>query len=124
MAAGESPILISPSESPEVQPPRDQPRMGHWSLNLIGISAFLGLCYYGELVLAVLMVSILLAFILAPIVDFLTYFRLPRALAAAIAVLLLIAALVGTVYYSSNQALVFAEDLPKYTTKIREEIMR
>jgi predicted PurR-regulated permease PerM len=124
MAAGESPILIATSELPELEPPRPQPRAGHWSLNLIGIGAILGLCYYGQLVLAVMLVSILLAFILAPVVDFLIYFRLPRALASGIAVLLLLGALVGTVYYSSNQALVFAEDLPKYTTKIREEVMR
>jgi predicted PurR-regulated permease PerM len=124
MAASESPILIATTESLEVQPPRHQPRTGHWALNLIGIGAILGLCYYGQMVLAVMMVSILLAFILAPVVDFLIYFHLPRALASGIAVLLMLGALVGTVYYSSNQALVFAQDLPKYTTKIREELMR
>jgi predicted PurR-regulated permease PerM len=124
MAAGESPILITTTESLEVQPARPQPRPGHWALNLIGIGVILGLCYYGQMVLAVMLVSILLAFILAPVVDFLMYFHLPRALAAGIAVLFLLGALVGTVYYSSNQALVFAQDLPKYTTKIREEIIR
>ena len=124
MAAGESPTLVAASESPDMQPPLPQPHGGHWAFNLIGIGAILALCYYGELVFAVMMVSILLAFILAPVVDFLTYFHMPRSLASGIAVLLLLAALTGTVYYSSNQALVFVQDLPKYTTRIREEVMR
>jgi predicted PurR-regulated permease PerM len=124
MGAGESPILIAGQELPEEPLTRPQPVRGHWATNLVGIGAILGLLYYGQLVLAVLMVSILLAFILAPVVDFLTYFRLPRALASGIAVLLLLGALVGTIYYSSNEALVFVQDLPKYTTKIREEMMR
>jgi predicted PurR-regulated permease PerM len=125
MAASESSTLIAtplPLEPPHQL--RPAPRGGHWALNLVGIGAILGLFYYGQLVLSVLMISILLAFILAPVVDFLSYFHLPRALASGIAVLLFLAALVGTIYYSSNQALVFVQDLPKYTTKIREEVMR
>jgi len=96
----------------------------HWAMNVIGIGGLLALCYFGELVLAVILVSVLLAFILAPIVDVLTYIRLPRGLAAAIAVLLLLAALAGTVYYSYNQAATLLEDLPKYTTKVRNDLAR
>jgi predicted PurR-regulated permease PerM len=124
MAADESPIVVAAHISADMESPLPQPVASHWAMNLIGIGALLALCYYGELVLAVILVSILLAFILAPIVDFLTYLSLPRALASGIAVLLFLAAIVGMVYYSSNQALSFAEDLPKYTTKMREEIMR
>jgi len=139
MPSGESPILIAPSELPAELPaqspapqglqpapalPQSALRKGHWSLNLMGIGAILALCYYGQWVLAVMMISILLAFILAPVVDFLMFFHLPRALASGIAVLLLIAAFLGTVYFSSNQALIFVQDLPKYTAKIREDVMR
>jgi predicted PurR-regulated permease PerM len=104
-------------------PPPAMPR-ANWAQNLLGVGAVLGLCYYGEIVLAVLMVSVLLAFILAPLVDLLGRLRLPRALSAGIALLLLLAAITGIFYFSYNQAMSLVEDLPKYTTKIRQETMR
>lgn len=108
------PSLLAPN--PKVRP--------HWSMNIIGIAGILTLCYVGESVLVVMLVSVLLAFILAPIVDLLTYLRLPRGLAAAIAILLLLAALCGIVYFSYNQAATLLQDLPKYTSKIRDEASR
>jgi predicted PurR-regulated permease PerM len=96
----------------------------HWAMNIVGIAGVLALCYFGESVLVVMLVSVLLAFILAPIVDLLTYFRLPRSLAAAIAILLLLAALGGIVYFSYNQAMTLLHDLPKYASRVREEALR
>jgi predicted PurR-regulated permease PerM len=96
----------------------------NWTQNLIGIGAILALCYYCETVLAVMLVAVLLSFVLAPIVDGLTRARLPRALAAGIAILLLLAAIVGVVYVSYNQAASLVDNLPKYTSKLREEAMR
>ncbi len=96
----------------------------NWAQNLIGVGAILGLCYYAEIVIAVIFVAVLLSFILAPIVDALTRARLPRALAAAIAILLLVAAIVGTIYASYNQAATLVQDLPKYATRVRDEAMR
>jgi predicted PurR-regulated permease PerM len=93
-------------------------------MNIVGIAGVLALCYFGESVLVVMLVSVLVAFILAPIVDLLTYLRLPRSLAAAIAILLLIAALGGIVYFSYNQAATLVNDLPKYASRVREEAMR
>ena len=65
--------------------------------------------------LAVMLVSVLLAFILAPVMEFFILLHLPRGLAAAVAVILLFALLAGLVYYSSNQAIIFVHDLSKYT---------
>jgi len=93
-------------------------------MNIVGIAGVLALCHFGESVLVVIMVSILLAFILAPVTDFFTYLRFPRSLAAAIAILLLLAALSGIVYYSYNQAATLVQDLPKYAMKVRDEAMR
>ena len=64
-------------------PSRPEPNRRYWALNIIGIGVVLGLCYFGELVLVVILVSVLLAFILAPVVDFMMRARLPRSLAAA-----------------------------------------
>jgi len=103
---------------------RGGPRPRHWALNLLGIGVLFALCYYGQVVLVVMLTSILLAFILAPAVDLLMKLRLPRALAALIVLLLLLSAIAGTVYYSYSQAAVLVADLPKYSGKIRDEVMR
>ena len=121
MATGEVQTEIKPASPPPPIPER-QPR--HWAMNVVGIVGILALCYFGESVLVVMLVSVLLAFILAPIVDLLTYIRLPRSLAAAIAILLLLSALAGIVFYSYNQAATLLQDLPKYTNKIRDEALR
>jgi predicted PurR-regulated permease PerM len=102
--------------------PQPKPQKPHWAFTAIGIATVLGLCYWGELVLAVMLVSVLLAFILAPVMDLLIRLQLPRGLAAAVAVLLLLALVAGLVYYSSNQAIIFGHDLSKYTQRMRLEI--
>ncbi len=107
---------------PSPSAPGNRPR--YWALNVIGVAVILGICYYAELVLAVILVSILLAFVLAPVVDWLTRLHCPRALASGIAVLLLVAFLLGIVNFSYNQAASLADDLPKYSGKIREELLR
>lgn len=96
----------------------------HWALNVIGIAVILGLCYYGETVLVIMLVAVLLAFILAPIVDFLTRFRIPRSLASLLAILLFLGALGGLVYYSYNQADALFQDLPRYISAVREDLTR
>jgi len=116
--------LEIPSEPlPEPDPPQEE-RHRHWAMNIIGIAGVLALCYYGESVLAVVMISILVAFVLAPVVDALTWFHLPRGLAAFIAIVLLVTVLLGIVYASYNQATILMQDLPKYASKIRAEVMR
>jgi predicted PurR-regulated permease PerM len=122
MSVDQSPVAIPPP-LPAVANRRSQPGKNHWSLNLIGVGVTFALCYYGEVVLAVMLVSVLLAFILAPVVDVLSYLRLPRALSAGVAMLLLLGILGGLMYYSSNQAYSFLQELPRYTAKVREEVM-
>ena len=75
--------------------------------------------YYGESVLAVLFFAILLSFMLSPVVQALEYLHLPRALAALISVVVLLAVLYGISTASYNQALIFADNVPKYSQKIR-----
>jgi predicted PurR-regulated permease PerM len=121
MAADDTPIPSTRLAS--LPAPQPEPRRWHWAFTTIGIGAILGLCYWGELVLSVMMVSVLLAFILAPVVELLMRLRLPRSIAAAIAVLLLLTVVGGTIYFSYNQASALLRDLPKYASKIREEMM-
>jgi predicted PurR-regulated permease PerM len=109
-----------PAMATDEAPPK--PQKPHWAFTAIGIATILGLCYWGELVLAVMLVSVLVAFILAPVMDLLIRLHLPRGLAAAVAVILLLTLLAGVVYYSSNQAIIFGHDLSKYAQKFQQEI--
>src|SRR5208282_4969877 len=91
----------------------------HWSLTLLGMGLIIVFAYYGESVLAVLFFAILLSFMLSPVVQALEYLHIPRALAALISVVVLLAALYGITAASYNQALSFADSVPKYSQKIR-----
>lgn len=95
----------------------------HWPQIIIAVGVVLTLCYVAELVLVVMLVSILLAFILAPIVDLLLRFRMPRSLASLFAVLLLLALVYGITYVSYNQAASFLQILPRYSERIRASVM-
>jgi len=97
----------------------ETPRKHHWSLTVLGIGLIVVFAYYGESVLAVLFFSILLSFVLSPVVEALGYFRIPRGLAALIAVVLLVALLYGIASASYNQAVIFVDTLPTYSQKIR-----
>lgn len=119
----DEPILAAIPEPTAVASIRES-RPHYWALNIIGVAVLLTLCYYAQLVLVVMLASILIAFILAPIVDFLTRAHLPRALASAIALLLVLAVLGGLAYASYNQAVSLTQDLPKYASNIREELLR
>ncbi|MGA7294723.1 MAG: AI-2E family transporter [Terriglobales bacterium] len=91
----------------------------HWSLTLLGIGLIILFTYYGESVLAVLFFAVLLSFMLSPVVQALEYLRIPRATAALISVVAVLALLYGISVASYNQALIFADNVPKYSEKIR-----
>jgi predicted PurR-regulated permease PerM len=91
----------------------------HWSLTLLGMALVVMFAYYGESVLAVLFFAILLSFTLSPVVQALEYLHIPRALAALISVVLLLGVLYGVTVASYNQAITFADNVPKYSQKIR-----
>jgi predicted PurR-regulated permease PerM len=124
MAEDESQVETATPEATLEESHRGLPVLTHWAMSFIGIGTIILLCYYGELVLAVMLISVLVAFILAPVVDFLQFFRLPRAVAAFVAVLLLVAGIGGVFYFSFNQGVTLIHDLPKYAGTVRQEVMR
>ena len=85
----------------------------------IALAAALVICYFGKLVLITLMVSILITFMLEPIVGLLERIRVPRSLGSLLAVLLLMAAMYGISYFFYSRAISFAHELPKYSHKIQ-----
>jgi len=97
----------------------DSTRPHHWSLTLLGIGLIILFAYYGESVLAVLFFAILLSFTLSPVVQALERMHLPRAVAAFISMLLAMTVLYGVTTVSYTEALVFADNVPRYSAKIR-----
>lgn len=86
---------------------------------IIAAAVLLVICYMAKLVLVTLMVSILLAFVLEPLVGLLERIRLPRSVGAFVAVLVLLGAIYGASYFFYNRAVSFAEELPQYSQEIR-----
>ena len=113
------PSNLSP---PEVAVARTRPRRNDWAVYALGIGSICAICYFAEEILVVILVSVLLAFVLAPVADLFIRLRMPRWVAAAIAVLLLAAAMGGIAYYGLNQLSNLIDDLPQYTDRVRAEV--
>ncbi len=100
----------------------DRRRMLHMqsaALAILASAAVLTLIYIAKLPLVVILVSILLAFVLAPVADGLVRFQIPRALGALIAVMLLVGALGFASYVSYSRAVDFMQEVPKYKARIQ-----
>jgi predicted PurR-regulated permease PerM len=91
----------------------------HWSLTLLGIALVIVFAYYGESVLAVVFFAILLSFMLSPVVQALEYLHLPRTVAALVSMVVLLGVFYGISVASYNQAIIFADNVPKYSKKIQ-----
>lgn len=94
------------------------------SLIVLATAAVLTLMYFAKPVLVVTLVSVLLGFILAPIVDGCDRLHLPRWFGSGVAVLIFLAVCYGIMYFSYNRAISFLEELPRYSAKIRETVVR
>lgn len=124
MADEESPIQTALPQYPQVASANGMRRPSRWAVNIIAVGVILAICYFAEKALAVMLVAVLIAFILAPVAEFLGRLRLPRGVASAIAVALLLALVAGLIFFFYNQASNFLSDLPKYTHEIREELVK
>ena len=114
-------------EKPEAPPPgptvaHPRPGVRHWALDVLGAGAILAACYFAQEPLVVILVSVLIAFILDPVADFFTWMRIPRAIAAAMSVVLLLAVLVGIAYVGINKASALLRELPKYSQEVRKDV--
>ncbi len=89
------------------------------ALVVLAMLAVLTLCYFAKLPLIVLLVAILVAFVLAPLVDLFQRLKIPRSLASAFTIVLFLAVLYGIGTVSYNRATAFAQELPKYSGRIR-----
>jgi predicted PurR-regulated permease PerM len=90
------------------------------SLLILASAVILTMIYLAKLILVVVLISILLAFVLAPIVDLQVRFQVPRGVGAFVAVALLVGAGSLATYVSYSRALDFMHELPKYKAEIQQ----
>ncbi|HVP43151.1 MAG TPA: AI-2E family transporter [Terriglobales bacterium] len=119
-------LLEPPARNPVAveQTPLERDDVQRTALVILSVAAVLTICYFAKLLLITIFVSVLLTFVLTPVVEFFERFRIPHAVGALVAVLLVLAALYGLTYLSYHKAVDFVHELPKYSDKIRSNVMR
>ncbi len=118
------PVVVQRSTPVELERRRNS-RVQTWALGVLATGGVLTLMYVAKPVLIVLMVSVLIAFALAPIVDACERFlHMPKSVGAGIAVLLLLAALYGLTWVSYTKGVDFMQQLPRYSGHVREIVMK
>ncbi len=91
---------------------------------VVAIAAAIGLIYLLKIVMVTVLCSLLLAFALDPVVIVLSRLHIPRSAGAGIALLLLLALFGGLTFFFYNRALDFVDELPKYSSTIRDSLRK
>ena len=104
----------------ETPPPFVRITGSTFSLRVLAVAIILLFAYYAAGVVITLLLSILLAYLLDPAVEFLERVHVPRTLGAMVAVLILIAVLVAVGYALSERTADFAANWPKYGSMLRQ----
>jgi predicted PurR-regulated permease PerM len=89
---------------------------------VVAVIAVVGLVYLLKIVLVTTLLSILLAFVLEPLVSRLARIAIPRSVGALLAVALMVGLAGGLTYFFYNRAVDFATQLPKYSEKIHSAL--
>jgi predicted PurR-regulated permease PerM len=90
----------------------------------VAVIAGIAVFYFARVPLITVSVALLIAFILEPLVERLQKWRVPRALGALLAVVLLVAAIAAVTYLFYNRAVAFGRDLPKYSAEIHAMVAK
>lgn len=109
---------------PQATPLPDVIRRNSMANTLLALIAVAAALHYGKLVCIVVCLSVLLAFVLEPLVKLLERIRLPRSVAALLALLVLFAALYGVSMAFYNRAVTFSEELPRFSAELRHSIVK
>jgi predicted PurR-regulated permease PerM len=106
----------------DTPPPKEQARLvgSTFSLRVIAGAIILLFAYYAQGVVITLVLSILLAYCLDPVVEFLERWRVPRTIGSMIMVLLLCAVIGAVGYGLWSRVSDFAESWPKYSGAWRQ----
>src|SRR4051812_34587191 len=101
---------------------RAQKMPGSAALGVIAFGVVMVICYLAASVIETVLVSLILAIFLDPIVEVLAKIRIPRALGAFVAVVLLMGVLGLASFFLYQRVQDFAEDLPQYSKVLRDNM--
>lgn len=113
---------VDPDLSQDAEVLQASIRAGSVAQIVVAVIAVIGLTYLLKLVLVTTLASLLLAFVLEPLVSGLARIRVPRAFGALLAVLLMVGLSAGLTFFFYGRAVDFATQLPKYSGKIRSTL--
>lgn len=88
------------------------------SIRLIAFVAFSAMCYFGAPIIITIVLAIILAYVLDPIVSFFARLHLPRSVGILIAFLVTAIFFGGLIMLFVERAQDFSRNLPKYKTRI------
>ncbi len=90
------------------------------SQRIIAAGILIAFCYWAASVVMTVLLSVLLAYLLDPLVEWLERVHVPRAVGALIVVLLLVALVAGLAYMAVDRIEHFAADWPKYSAVLKQ----
>jgi predicted PurR-regulated permease PerM len=111
-------VTVTPPE--DVEQLRATIKTGVLAQTIIAIAAAIGLIFFLKTVLITILISMLIAFVLDPMVVVLARIHVPRPIGAFFAMLLLFACAGALTFFFYSRALDFADQIPKYSSSIRE----
>jgi len=115
-------VAVAQQAAEEVETLQGSIKAGTVAQIVVAIIAIIGLIYLLKLVLVTTLASILLAYVLEPAVARLMRLRVPRAVGALITVCAALFLAVGISYFSYNRVLDFVDELPRYSTTLRDTL--
>lgn len=92
------------------------------AVTVLACLAVVVLLQYAQSVLVPIVIGIFISYALAPFVNSLQRLRVPRAIGAAVAVILLVGGLGLSVYTLTDQAMAIVSDVPAAAQRIRERV--
>lgn len=113
-------VHADPAEDAEVL--QASIRTGSVAQIVVAVIAVIGLTYLLKLVLVTTLASLLLAFVLEPLVSGLARIHIPRAFGALLAAVLMVGLAAGLTFFFYGRAVDFATQLLKYSGKIRSTL--
>lgn len=122
LSARSVPVAVVEHAAEEVETLHGSIKAGTVAQIVVAFIAIIGLIYLLKLVLVTTLASILLAYVLEPAVAGLLRLHIPRSVGALITVSFALLLALGITYFSYNRALDFADELPHYSTALRNSL--
>jgi predicted PurR-regulated permease PerM len=122
-------VRLAEADAPETSAKMQEEEILHASIKagsvaqiVVAVIAVVGLIYLLKIVLVTTLTAMLLAFAMEPLVNQLRRIRVPRAVGALVAVLLMLAVAGSLTHFFYSRAVDFATQLPQYSGKIRSGV--